>query len=156
MHPIMNLGMNCELCAFMKEAEPTEQAAILTTTMFGDREETKPVQLKLYEDFVQIELVGSLVIQEAGKYCIKLDFEVKFTLLREPVPIADKTRLGEPYGLKFERNPAEGTVEFYCEKNKEKLLEWRDHLARRINQRGFHQLIRPYRKIGKGNTATVL
>lgn len=42
MHPIMNLGMNCELCAFMEgEAEPTEQVAILTTTMFGDQEEAK-------------------------------------------------------------------------------------------------------------------
>lgn len=71
------------------------------------------------------------------------------------MPIADKTRLGEPYGLKFERNPGEGTIEFYNKNEKDMLLEWRNHLAKRINQRGFHQLIRPYRKIGKGNTATV-
>lgn len=123
--------------------------------MFRDREELKPVQLRLLEDDVEIEQVLPYSPQDGVTYAIKLEFEVKFTLLREPVPIPDKTKLGEPYGLKFERNPSEGCVEFYCEKNKELLLEWRDRLARKINQRGFHQLIRPYRKIGKGNTATV-
>ena len=60
-------------------------------------------------------------MQNAERYYIKLDFEVKFTLLREPVPITDKTKLGEPYGLKFERNPSEGSIEFY-QKDQEQLL----------------------------------
>ena len=32
---------------------------------------------------------------------------------------------------------------------------WRDSLAERINQRGFHELMKPIKKIGKGNFASV-
>jgi serine/threonine protein kinase len=35
------------------------------------------------------------------------------------------------------------------------LLCWRDHLATRLNLRGFHELFKPIKKIGKGNFATV-
>lgn len=35
------------------------------------------------------------------------------------------------------------------------MLAWRDELAVRINQRGFHELFKPIKKIGKGNFASV-
>lgn len=35
------------------------------------------------------------------------------------------------------------------------LKEWRDVLASKINQRGFHELFKPIKKIGKGNFASV-
>ena len=64
--------------------------------------------------------------------------------------------MGEPYGLKFERNLNESSIEFYCPKEKEQLLQWKNLLAPKLNQRGFHELIKPIKKIGKGNTATVI
>lgn len=35
------------------------------------------------------------------------------------------------------------------------MVSWRDALAVRINQRGFHELFKPIKKIGKGNFASV-
>lgn len=126
--------------------------------MFRDREETKPVRLSLIGDCIYVEQTpadAESAQPTSTLHRIKLEFEVKFTLLRQPNTTPDKTKLGEPYGLKFERNPNESTIEFYCEKEKEQLLEWRNLLAQKINQRGFHQLVKPFRKIGKGNSATV-
>ena len=40
-------------------------------------------------------------------------------------------------------------------KDTEELLSWRDELALKINQRGFHELFKPIKKIGKGNFASV-
>ena len=37
----------------------------------------------------------------------------------------------------------------------EGLLRWRDILAAKINQRGFHDLFKHVKKIGKGNFASV-
>lgn len=39
--------------------------------------------------------------------------------------------------------------------NTEQLKEWRDILAGKVNQRGFHELFKPIKKIGKGNFASV-
>lgn len=35
------------------------------------------------------------------------------------------------------------------------MLLWKTELEKRINQRGFHSLFKPIRKIGKGNFASV-
>lgn len=35
------------------------------------------------------------------------------------------------------------------------MKEWRDILATQVNQRGFHELFKPIKKIGKGNFASV-
>jgi hypothetical protein len=35
------------------------------------------------------------------------------------------------------------------------LQQWRDILKDKINQRGFHELFKPKKKIGKGNFASV-
>ncbi len=37
----------------------------------------------------------------------------------------------------------------------EALIDWRNFLASKINQRGFHELFKPIKKIGKGNFASV-
>jgi hypothetical protein len=37
----------------------------------------------------------------------------------------------------------------------EVLKEWRDILGSKLNQRGFHELFKPIKKIGKGNFASV-
>ena len=63
-----------------------------------------------------------------------------------------KNRTGTPFGLKFER--AEEVFYMYSD-NVGMLKEWRNVLAKKLNQRGFHQLFKPIRKIGKGNFASV-
>jgi serine/threonine protein kinase len=35
------------------------------------------------------------------------------------------------------------------------LIHWRNFLETKINQRGFHELFKPIKKIGKGNFASV-
>ena len=35
------------------------------------------------------------------------------------------------------------------------MFQWRDILGRLLNQRGFHELFKPIKKVGKGNFATV-
>lgn len=39
--------------------------------------------------------------------------------------------------------------------NSNLIKDWRNVLARKINQRGFHELFKPIKKIGKGNFASV-
>ncbi len=34
-------------------------------------------------------------------------------------------------------------------------MEWRDILASKLNQRGFHELFKPLKKLGKGSSAVV-
>lgn len=35
------------------------------------------------------------------------------------------------------------------------MFEWRDYLGSKLNQRGFHELFKPIKKVGKGNFASV-
>jgi serine/threonine protein kinase len=43
---------------------------------------------------------------------------------------------------------------FYC--NNPSILEaWYCLLAKKLNQKGFHEMFKPLRKLGKGNFATV-
>lgn len=60
---------------------------------------------------------------------------------------------GTPIGIKFEK---EGHMpcSLYLAST-DHLLAWKVELERRINQRGFHSLFKPIRKIGKGNFASV-
>lgn len=60
---------------------------------------------------------------------------------------------GEPYGIKFER--FEKFLSLFSSRPNKDLLQWRNFLETRINQRGFHELFKPIKKIGKGNFATV-
>lgn len=42
-----------------------------------------------------------------------------------------------------------------CSEGANDLFAWRDLLAKKLNQRGFHELFKPIKKIGKGNFASV-
>lgn len=35
------------------------------------------------------------------------------------------------------------------------MMKWRAKLGQKINQRGFHELFKPIKKVGKGNFASV-
>ena len=37
----------------------------------------------------------------------------------------------------------------------EEMMKWRAKLGQKINQRGFHELFKPIKKVGKGNFASV-
>jgi len=80
------------------------------------------------------------------------DFDLIFDCLRGSNEEEAKKRIGTYNGIRFERG--EETVVFYSD-NPAQVKEWRDQLARRINQRGFHELFKPIKKIGKGNFASV-
>lgn len=65
----------------------------------------------------------------------------------------DKPKLGKPRGLKFDK------VGCFCELfsvDEKLLIKWRDALRKIMNQRGFHELFRAHKKIGKGNFASVI
>jgi serine/threonine protein kinase len=84
----------------------------------------------------------------------ELDFELRFEVIREKKETGDKGKdvLGRPKGLRFDRDGC--SSEIYSSNEKE-ILEWRNFLRGKINQRGFHELFRAQRKIGKGNFASV-
>lgn len=79
---------------------------------------------------------------------MSLTFDLIFTLLR----VGDEV-VGEPHGLKFERFEKEFTL--HNVNMGKSLLEWRNKLQKMINQRGFHELYKPIKKVGKGNFASV-
>jgi len=64
----------------------------------------------------------------------------------------DKIKLGKPKGIKFDKSGA--SCELFCTDEKI-LFKWRDALRNIMNQRGFHELYRAHKKIGKGNFASV-
>jgi serine/threonine protein kinase len=60
---------------------------------------------------------------------------------------------GVPIGIRFEKNGFD-PIELYCA-SAPTLQLWKDHLEKMMNQRGFHSLFKPIKKIGKGNFASV-
>ena len=64
-----------------------------------------------------------------------------------------KHSLGKPEALRFERFGEIVTLE--NKEEQEGLLTWRDALSPILNQRGFHELFKPIKKVGKGNFASV-
>lgn len=60
---------------------------------------------------------------------------------------------GKFTGIRFDRDGHES--ETLYSSNQEVLRLWKNSLEQRINQRGFHELFKPIKKIGKGNFASV-
>ena len=118
-----------------------------------DSETQEKVLCELYEKelIISFLVVFHFIQQNKRQDVLKISFsfDLIFDLLRQEDP---SKKLGKPYGLKFERFNKSLTLKNDSEKT---LLTWRDHLASRINQRGFHELFKPIKKIGKGNFATV-
>ena len=72
--------------------------------------------------------------------CIQFSFDLKF-LIQEGT-------------IKFEvSNKTTKSMIFELPLNDEKL--WRNVLRKKINQKGFHEIFKPIKKIGKGSFATV-
>jgi hypothetical protein len=91
-------------------------------------------------------------IQKNSQDVLKVDFhfDLVFEFLRMEDP---NKKLGTPYGIKFER--FEKSLILRNEHNLKALIVWRDILGSKLNQRGFHEIFKPIKKIGKGNFATV-
>ena len=64
---------------------------------------------------------------------------------------------GTPYGIKLERG--EKYLELVINPESKQVIEhlfnWRNTLSPILNQRGFHEIFKPIKKIGKGNFASV-
>ncbi len=60
---------------------------------------------------------------------------------------------GEPCAIKFQRFSK--TLLLRSSTPNKNLIVWRNHLEKKLNQRGFHELFKPIKKIGKGNFAAV-
>lgn len=84
----------------------------------------------------------------------EISFDMCFELLRDKVPEKkdEKPKLGKPRGIKFDKHGS--TCELFTTEEKV-LYKWRDALGGIMNQRGFHELFRAHKKIGKGNFASV-
>ncbi|CAD8060351.1 unnamed protein product [Paramecium primaurelia] len=95
--------------------------------------------------------------QEPKKY-IKLDFDIKFEILRENVvkKSDDDDSLGQIKGISIIKDLGNETIIQEKYFGGERLIkQWREFLSNRINQWQFHQMFRVYKKIGKGNFASV-
>ncbi|CAD8137002.1 unnamed protein product [Paramecium pentaurelia] len=92
------------------------------------------------------------IIVANKKKLISLSFETKFSLLREPVD--EKFKVGKPLGLLIERENIQHKITLFSN-DVQMIKNWRDYLAKHINQRGFHESFKAHRKIGKGNFASV-
>ncbi|CAK82004.1 unnamed protein product (macronuclear) [Paramecium tetraurelia] len=89
--------------------------------------------------------------------CLKLEFDTKFEILRQPIPKKDEDddSLGPIIGLQFLRDCVENMVKLRLNAKTQQINEWRSFLGERINQWQFHSMFRVFKKIGKGNFASV-
>ena len=80
---------------------------------------------------------------------INFGFDLIFSVIREE---AEGKKMGKALGIAFERFEQGLTLK---SEESDRTLAWRDVLGVKLNQRGFHELFKPIKKIGKGNFATV-
>ena len=140
--------MSVSLPLFFVEPALLPQHPLLAHAFTPSPQSHEQLALSLYTEGIAVQL------QDSTLRWLPFDFEVKFTLLRNKLDTSAKDSIGEPYGLKFERAPGQGELTLY-NKSRDVLIKWRDELSKLVNQRGFHDLYKPYRRIGKGNSATV-
>ncbi|CAD8180441.1 unnamed protein product [Paramecium octaurelia] len=92
-----------------------------------------------------------------SKY-LKLDFETKFEVVRTAVQKKDEDddSLGTIIGMILMRDHGKDQMPSYKLSANEKVIaQWREFFQPRINQWQFHHLFRVFKKIGKGNFASV-
>ncbi|CAD8148459.1 unnamed protein product [Paramecium pentaurelia] len=94
---------------------------------------------------------NQIIVANKNKF-ISLTFETKFQLLREHVN--EKFKVGKPLGLQIERENNKHIIILFSD-DVQMLQNWRDYLAKHINQRGFHESFKAHRMIGKGTFASV-
>ncbi|CAD8076224.1 unnamed protein product [Paramecium sonneborni] len=118
------------------------------------KENDKTCQLLGFDNYIVIIKDNE---KEPKKY-ILLDFEVKFEILRENIikKNEEDDSLGQIKGISLIKDLGNDTITQTKYFGGEKLIkQWRDYLKSRINQWKFHQMFRVYKKIGKGNFASV-
>ncbi|CAD8165320.1 unnamed protein product [Paramecium pentaurelia] len=108
--------------------------------------------LYCFDKFILYGKVGDI----ATKY-LKLDFDTKFEILYQ-----QSNRNGEKddcldqiIGIQFHFDYGNGMISSQLGGNENQIKELRNFLRSRINQYKFHQYFRVFKKIGKGNFATV-
>lgn len=133
-----------EGCLFSDEFQTTE----------GDVSSTKTV--KLFDRCIIIFSVSESLTKNSGRVepwgRIDFQFDLIFDMIRGATEEERAKRTGAPVGLKFEMGEE---VCYLFNSNAQTLKSLREFLASRLNQRGFHELFKPIKKIGKGNFASV-
>ncbi|CAD8058198.1 unnamed protein product [Paramecium sonneborni] len=116
------------------------------------KENGKIIVLYGYDQYILISKRDS----QANK-CIKLEFDTKFEILRQAIPKKedDDDILGPIVGLQFLRDCDEKMIKLRLNASAQQINEWRSYLGGRINQWQFHSMFRVFKKIGKGNFASV-
>ncbi|CAD8049617.1 unnamed protein product [Paramecium primaurelia] len=89
---------------------------------------------------------NQIIVVNKNKF-ISLTFKTKFQLLREH--FNEKYKVGKPLGLLIERENNQHIIILFSD-DVQMLQNWRDYLAKHINQRGFHESFKAHRIIGKG------
>ena len=97
---------------------------------------------KVHEGDVAVYIYDNYLVEASskGKNYMPLDFELKFGYQANPPSIY------------FEKESNKVSFEL---KSGGDLLQWREVLKNKLNQRGFHEQFKPLKKIGKGNFASV-
>jgi hypothetical protein len=97
------------------------------------------------------------LLNQAKKGCphLKIDFnfDLIFDLQRHDDDKTGRAKLGHPHTLKIERYNQ--SLSLKNSNIPEQMFQWRNYLGKKLNQRGFHELFKPIKKVGKGNFASV-
>ncbi|KAL4468378.1 hypothetical protein ABPG72_012272 [Tetrahymena utriculariae] len=86
---------------------------------------------------------------------VNIDFDMHFEVIRQKTDKKDNSPssiIGQPKGLRLDKFNAKTEI---TTNDESLILKWRDILRNKINQRGFHELFKAHKKIGKGNFASV-
>lgn len=86
---------------------------------------------------------------------INIDFDLHFEVIRQKSDKKDNSpssSIGVPKGLRLDKNNSKTEI---TTNDEALIIKWRDILRNKINQRGFHELFKAHKKIGKGNFASV-
>ncbi|CAD8128619.1 unnamed protein product [Paramecium sonneborni] len=135
-----------------KEIKLKNEKPILKSE-FLKLKKNKPIILYGYDQYILLAKKPD----QPYKY-LKLDFETKFEIIRTSVQKKDEEddSLGQIIGMNLMRDFGQAEYPTYQLQGNEKVIvQWREFLQSRINQWQFHQLFRVFKKIGKGNFASV-
>ncbi|CAD8098705.1 unnamed protein product [Paramecium primaurelia] len=114
-------------------------------------------KLRYLIGYDQYILISKKPEDPPSKY-LKLDFETKFEIIRTTVQKKDEDddSLGTIIGMILMRDHGQDQMPSYKLSANEKVItQWREFFQPRINQWQFHHLFRVFKKIGKGNFASV-
>ncbi|CAD8121324.1 unnamed protein product [Paramecium sonneborni] len=94
-------------------------------------------------------------VGETAKKYLKLDFDIKFEIIDEQIIRngEEENCFGQIIGIQF--NYGIGMISSQLRGSENQIKELRNFLRSRINQLKFHKYFRVFKKIGKGNFATV-